>query len=52
MKVRCLNSSALKTRNIIKDTFAKMINEKKQLEKITITELVNRAGITRSTFSF
>ncbi len=50
MKVQCLNSSSIKTRNLIKETFANLINEKKQLDKITVTELVNRAKITRSTF--
>lgn len=50
MKVQCLNSSALKTRNIIKKTFAQLLNEKKQLDKVTVTELVKRAELTRSTF--
>ena len=50
MKVQCLNSSSVKTRNLIKKTFAELINEKKQLDKITVTELVNRAKLTRSTF--
>ena len=50
MKVQCLNSSSIKTRNLIKKTFAELINEKKQLNKITVTELVKRAELTRSTF--
>ena len=50
MKVQCLNSSSVKTRNLIKKTFAELINEKKQLNKITVTELVKKAGLTRSTF--
>ena len=50
MKVGCLNSSSIKTRNLIKKTFAELINEKKQLDKITVTELVKKADITRSTF--
>ncbi len=50
MKVQCLNSSAIKTRNIIKKTFAQLLSEKKQLDKVTVTELVKRADITRSTF--
>lgn len=50
MKVQGLNSSSKKTRNLIKKTFAELINEKKELSKITVTELVKRAGITRSTF--
>ncbi len=50
MKVQCLNSSSVKTRSLIKKTFAELINEKKQLDKITVTELVKRAQLTRSTF--
>lgn len=50
MKVQGLNSSSKKTRNLIKKTFAELMNEKKELNKITVTELVKRAEITRSTF--
>ena len=50
MKVRCLNSSSIKTRNLIKKTFAELINEKKQLNKITVTQLIKRANLNRSTF--
>ena len=50
MKVKCLNSSSIKTRKHIKNAFAELINEKKQLNKITVQELVKRADITRSTF--
>ncbi len=50
MKVQCLNSSSIKTRNRIKKAFAELINERKQLDKITVTELVKKADITRSTF--
>lgn len=50
MKVQGLNSSSKKTRNLIKKTFAELMNEKKELSKITVTELVKRADITRSTF--
>lgn len=50
MKVQGLNSSSKKTRNLIKKAFAELINEKKELSKITVTELVKRAEITRSTF--
>lgn len=50
MKVQGLNSSSKKTRNLIKKTFAELMNEKKELNKITVTELVKRAKITRSTF--
>lgn len=50
MKVQGLNSSSKKTRNLIKTTFAELMQEKKELNKITVTELVKRANITRSTF--
>lgn len=50
MKVQGLNSSAKKTQTIIKTTFAELIQEKKSLSKVTVTELVKRANITRSTF--
>lgn len=50
MKVQGLNSSSKKTRELIKKNFAELINEKKELSKVTVTELVKRAGITRSTF--
>lgn len=50
MKVQCLNSSSIKTRNLIKKAFAQLINEKKSLNKLTVTELVHKAEITRSTF--
>ena len=50
MTVQGLNSSSKKTRNLIKKTFAELMNEKKELDKITVTELVKRADITRSTF--
>lgn len=50
MKVQGLNSSSKKTRKLIMQTFAELINEKKEISKITVTELVKRAGITRSTF--
>ena len=50
MRVKCLNSSSVKTRNLIKKTFAELIHEKRQLSKVTVKELVEKAGITRSTF--
>lgn len=50
MKVQGLNSSSRKTKNLIKTTFAELLNEKKKLNKITVTELVKRADITRGTF--
>ena len=45
-----MNSSAKKTQSLIRNTFAMMISEKKELSKITVSELVKRANINRSTF--
>lgn len=50
MKVQGLNASSKKTRKLIKKVFAELIQEKKELSKITVTELVKRAELTRSTF--
>ena len=50
MKVKNLNSSSLKTKEAIRTAFAEMVKEKQDLNKITVTELVRRANINRSTF--
>lgn len=50
MKVKNANHSSQKTRNIIKKTFAEMLSEKKELAKISVSELVRRAEINRGTF--
>lgn len=50
MKVKNLNSSSRKTRKLIKEKFAELVAEKKELANITVTELVKRADITRSSF--
>lgn len=50
MKVQNKNNSSLKTKELIKKTFAELINEKKSLNNITVTELVKRANINRGTF--
>lgn len=50
MKVRNLNNSSAKTRKLIKNTFFKMLAEKKEIGKITVSELVARADISRATF--
>ncbi len=50
MKVKGLNHSSIKTRNLIRSEFANMISEKKELSKITVTELVNNIDINRGTF--
>ena len=50
MKVQVANSSSRKTRAKIKKAFAEIINEKKSFSRVTVTEIVKRADITRSTF--
>lgn len=50
MKVRNLNISSVKTRKLIKNTFIKMLAEKKEISKISVSELVARAEISRATF--
>ena len=50
MKAKNMNSSAKKTQSLIRNTFAMLISEKKELSKITVSELVKRANINRSTF--
>lgn len=50
MKVRNLNNSSVKTRKLIKNTFFKMLSEKKEISKITVSELVSRAELSRATF--
>lgn len=50
MKVRNLNNSSVKTRRLIKDTFIKMLAEKKEMSKISVSELTARADISRATF--
>ena len=50
MKVKNLNNSSFKTKESIRAAFAEMVKEKHDLNKITVTELVRRANINRSTF--
>lgn len=50
MKVKVINASSKKTRYELRKAFAELIQEKKVIKKITIQELVNKAGITRATF--
>lgn len=50
MKVKNLNRSSEKTKKIIKNTFAELIKENRELNKMTVSELVKRADINRSTF--
>lgn len=50
MKVKNLNNSAIKTKKAIRKAFAEILGEKKQIDKITVTELTGRAEICRATF--
>lgn len=50
MKVKNLNNSSAKTKKLIRKTFAEMLSEKKEIRKISVSELVKRANINRSTF--
>lgn len=50
MKAKNLNNSSVKTRALIKSTFAEMLAEKQEIGKISVTELVKRANINRGTF--
>lgn len=50
MKVKNLNASSVKTKTLIKETFAELLYEKRNINRITVTELVQRANINRSTF--
>lgn len=50
MKAKNLNSSSKKTVKNIKKIFAEMLSEKKELGKISVSELCQRAEISRGTF--
>jgi len=50
MKAKNLNNSSRKTKILIKDVFAKMLSEKKELGSISVKELCEKAGISRGTF--
>lgn len=50
MKARNLNNASRRTRATIKKTFAELLAEKRELSKITVTELVTRAELSRGAF--
>ncbi len=50
MKVKGINASSRKTKELIKKAFAEEIEEKSELKRVTITTLVQKAGITRGAF--
>ncbi len=50
MKAANVNNSSRKTRKLIKKEFAEMLAEKRQLDKIYVSELCKRADISRGAF--
>ena len=50
MKVKKINKSSIKTDEIIKHAFAELINEKEDFNSITVTSIIKRAKISRSSF--
>lgn len=50
MKAQNLNNSSRKTKKLIKKIFAEMLSEKKELGKISVSELCRRADISRGAF--
>lgn len=50
MKAQNLNNSSRKTRKLIKKVFAEMLSEKKELGKVSVSELCKRADISRGAF--
>ena len=50
MKVKKINKSSVQTDEIIKESLAIILNEKNDLNNITVTDLIKKAGISRSSF--
>lgn len=50
MKLKGINNGSKKTTNAIKNSFAELLEEKGQINNVTVTELVKRANITRGAF--
>ncbi len=50
MKVKKTNKSSKQTDEIIKETLAIFLNENYELNSITVTDLIKKAGISRSSF--
>ncbi len=49
-KTKVANKSSVKTSKAIRKAFVELLSEKKQIRKISVTELVERVGINRGTF--
>ena len=50
MKLKGINNGSIKTKTVIKNTFAELLKEKGEINSITVTELSKRANITRGAF--
>lgn len=50
MKVKKINKLSVQTDEIIKESLAIILNEKNDLNSITVTDLIRKAGISRSSF--
>lgn len=50
MKVKNINKSSIQTDEIIKQAFAELVNETDDYNTITVTSLIKRAGVSRSSF--
>lgn len=50
MKAKNLNKSSRKTNRLIKNVFAEMLSEYKEISRISVSELCARAEISRGTF--
>lgn len=50
MKAKNLNKSSRKTNRLIKNVFAEMLSEYKEISRISVSELCARADISRGTF--
>ncbi len=50
MKAKNLNNSSRKTNRLIKNVFAEMLSEYKEISRISVSELCARADISRGTF--
>ncbi len=50
MKLKGINNSSRKTKELIKKSFAELLEEKKETKNITVKELVERVDLTRGAF--
>jgi len=50
MKAKDINNSSLKTKKAIKEAFIELLYEHKELDKVKVSNLVEKANVNRSTF--